>query len=77
MNKIYTRVQNEKFVAAQNDIIGSVTETLNALFAKAFYFSTWTNDTKSYIAFDVQEEDGSIRRETLSIPSMLCNFGDE
>lgn len=77
MNKIYTRVQNEKFVAAQNDIIGSVTETLNALFAKAFYFSTWTNDTKSYIAFDVQEEDGSIRRETISIPSMLCNFGDE
>lgn len=77
MSKIYTRVQNEKFVAAQNDIIGSVTETLNALFAKAFYFSTWTNDTKSYIAFDVQEEDGSIRRETLSIPSMLCNFGDE
>jgi hypothetical protein len=77
MSKIYTRVQNEKFVAAQNNIIGSVTETLNALFAKAFYFSTWTNDTKSYIAFDVQEEDGSIRRETLSIPSMLCNFGDE
>ena len=77
MSKIYTRVQNEKFVAAQNDIIGSITETLNALFAKAFYFSTWTNDTKSYIAFDVQEEDGSIRRETISIPSMLCNFGDE
>ena len=70
-------MQNEKFVAAQNDIIGSITETLNALFAKAFYFSTWTNDTKSYIAFDVQEEDGSIRRETISIPSMLCNFGDE
>lgn len=77
MSKIYTRVQNEKFVAAQNDIVGSVTETLNALFAKAFYFSTWTNDTKSYIAFDVQEEDGSIRRETLSIPSILCNFGEE
>lgn len=77
MGKIYTRVQNEKFVAAQNDIVGSVTETLNALFAKAFYFSTWTNDTKSYIAFDVQEEDGNIHRETISIPSMLCNFGEE
>lgn len=77
MSKTFTRVQNEKFVAAQNDIVKSVADTLASYFTKAYAFTVWTSDNKSHIAFNIQKEDGSVVNDSITFPSVLCYFTEE
>lgn len=77
MSKTFTRLQNEKFIAAQNDVIKSITNAIETKFEKSYAATMWTTDNKSYITFDMQNEDGSISRDTICFPSMLCDFSEK
>ena len=71
MTVTFTRVQNEKLVAAQKDMIGSITESINKLYENAFAVSMQTSGDRTVISFQIQNEDGSIISRSINFSSIL------
>ena len=76
MNKFFTRVQNEKLVAAQKDLTGSITNNINALYANAYAVQMATSGDMTYITFSIQNEDGSTKNVSVRFSSSLFNVED-
>jgi hypothetical protein len=72
MAKTFTRVQNEKLVAAQKDMIGSISESINKLYENAFAVSMQTSGDRTVVSFQIQNEDGSITIPEVLVP--YCGF---
>lgn len=73
----FTRVQNEKFVASQNDFIGSVAEQIAALYKNAYAVTMSTTGDKTVVSFQIQEEDGSIRTRCIYLSSILFSVKED
>lgn len=73
----FTRVQNEKLVTAQKDMIGSITEQINALYKNAFAVTMSTAGDKTVISFQIQDEDGSIKYRTICFSAVLFNVKED
>jgi sugar-specific transcriptional regulator TrmB len=69
----FTRVQNEKLVAAQKDMIGSISESINKLYENAFAVSMYTTGDRTIVTFQIQNEDGSISTRSITFSSTLFN----
>lgn len=67
----FTRVQNEKLVAAQKDLTGSITEQINALYKNAFAVTMETSSDKTVVRFQIQDEDGSTRNTSIYFSAIL------
>lgn len=53
MSKTFTRVQNEKLVAAQKDLTGSITEQIDALYKNAFAVTMSTAGDRTVVSFQI------------------------
>lgn len=67
--KTFTRVQNEKLIAVQKDIAGSIVDKIDKLFEKAYAVTMRTEGVNTYISFDIQEDSGLVRRQNIRIDS--------
>lgn len=78
MSKFFTRVQNEKLIAAQKDLTGSITSTINSLYENAYAVQMTTSGDTTYITFSIQDEDGSTKNVSIRFSAILFNVnGDE
>ena len=71
MSQIFTRVQNEKLIAAQKDITSSITGKIDDLFKNAYAVQVSTNGDQTYLCFQIQNEDGTITNKTVKFSSTL------
>ena len=76
MTKFFTRVQNEKLVAAQKDLTGSITSMINALYENAYAVQMLTSGETTYITFNIQDEDGSTKNVQIRFSSILFSVDD-
>lgn len=77
MSKTFTRVQNEKLVAAQKDLTNSITEQINALYKNAFAVTMSTTGDRTIVNFQVQDEDGSIRNRCIYFSAVLFDVKED
>jgi hypothetical protein len=70
-------VQNEKLVAAQKDMIGSITEQINVLYKNAFAVTMSTAGDRTVISFQIQDEDGSIRTKSIYFSAILFDVKED
>lgn len=73
----FTRVQNEKLVAAQKDMIGSISEQINALYKNAFAVTMSTASDRTVVNFQIQDEDGSIRNRSIYFSAILFDVKED
>lgn len=73
----FTRVQNEKLVAAQKDMIGSISESINKLYENAFAVSMQTTADRTIVSFQIQNEDGSITSRCINFSSTLFTVKED
>jgi hypothetical protein len=77
MSKTFTRVQNEKLVAAQKDMTGSITEQIDALYKNAFAVTMSTAGDRTVVNFQIQDEDGSIRNRCIYFSAVLFDVKED
>jgi VCBS repeat-containing protein len=77
MAKFFTRVQNEKLVAAQKDLTSSITNSINALYQNAYAVQMSTSGDITYITFSIQNEDGSTKNVSIKFSAILFNVGND
>lgn len=77
MIKFFTRVQNEKLVAAQKDLTGSITNSINSLYENAYAVQMSTSGDTTYITFSIQNEDGSTKNVSIRFSAILFNVEDD
>lgn len=77
MGKFFTRVQNEKLVAAQKDLTNSIVNNLNALYENAYAVQMSTTGELTFVTFSIQNEDGSTKSVQVRLSSILFNAGNE
>lgn len=77
MSKTFTRVQNEKLVAAQKDLIDSITGQINALYKDAFAVTMSTASDRTVVSFQIQDEGGSIRNRCISFSAELFTVRED
>lgn len=77
MAKTFTRVQNEKLVAAQKDMTGSITEQINALYKNAYAVTMITAGDRTTVTFQLQNEDGSITNRSIYFSALLFDVKED
>lgn len=77
MAKTFTRVQNEKLVAAQKDMTGSITEQINELYKTAYAVTMSTASDRTVVSFQIQDEDGSIRNRSIYFSALLFDVKED
>jgi hypothetical protein len=70
-------VQNEKLVAAQKDMICSITEQINALYENAFAVTMTTAGDRTTVTFQIQNEDGTIANKNIFFSVLLFNVKED
>ena len=73
----FTRVQNEKLVAAQKDMTNSITDQINKLYENAFAVSMTTTGDRTVVNFQIQDEDGSIRSRCIYFSAVLFDVKED
>ena len=73
----FTRVQNEKLVTAQKDMIGSIAESINKLYENAFAVTMQTTGDRTVVSFQIQNEDGSIISRGINFSATLFSVKED
>ena len=73
MTQFFTRVQNEKLVAAQKDLVNSIVNAVNTLYQNAYAVQMTTNGDFTFVTFNIQNEDGSTKTTQIRFSSILFN----